>query len=239
MTDRTAVSSCLFAGSVLAILLVASTAHGQGMSVGGGGYDGNDPFSSDPFGAVTGEFGVDDPAGDGADFTGRDALAVLRAGSLLTGDLPDGMQLVAVDEAGPAAFDQAQGAVGDVRLRLDGVDHDAAVVWRGFDDPGSSVAAIGQLAQSVSQRFRGTRVEETHVTVGEDSITCVVVRLADDHINVTCGMSIGLDPLQSLGMVDAHLTKGRKVDEAIHRAARLAVWGRDRWIGIESERHSG
>ena len=231
--------SCRLAAMVLAATLVSSAAFGQGMSVGGGAFDSVDPFSSDPFANATGDFGVDDPGNDGPDFTGRDALAILRGVSFDDADLPDGFTVMTVEETPSTRYDQNQGAIGEVRLRLDAAGHDAAVIWRAYDDSGSSVGALSQLAQSVGQRFKGAPVEELHPTIGENGFTCALVRPAADRVNITCGQSVGLDPLQALGIVDAPLKKGKSASVLVERAATLAAWGRQQWTRIENERHSG
>jgi hypothetical protein len=226
-------------GLVLAAVLVAPAAFGQGMSVGGGAFDTVDPFSSDPFAAATGDFGVDDPAHDGPDFTGRDALAVLRELHPDSLDLPEGLEVVTMEEAQPSRFDQSLGAVGEVRLRLGGNGGDSAVVWRAFEDPGSAVAALPRLADSARQRFPGAKIAEVHPTLGEEGFTCALAKPAADRVNVTCGLSIALDPLQSIGVVDVIVKKGDDQDKLVERAAELAAWGRDRWTKFQNERHSG
>jgi hypothetical protein len=229
--------SRLLIGSLLGVCLLSIAAFGQGMSVGGGAFGSADPFASDPFAAATDDFGADDPADDGFEFTGRDALAVLRAATMEGEGLPDGLQVASVDEVEPSPFDRAQDGVGEVRLHLDGAN--ATVVWRAYADPGSAVGAVSRLLQDVAQRTHSTNVEQSHVFVGENDVTCAMAQLGRDHLSVTCALSIGLDPLQSLGIVEGNTGKDVTRQKLVELAAKLAAWGRDRWIRIEGERHSG
>ena len=113
------------------------------------------------------------------------------------------------------------------------------VVWRAYADPGSAVGAASRLLQDVSQRSRTTQIEQSHVSVGENDVACATARLGRDQVSVTCALSVGLDPLQSRGIVEGTGGNDASRQELAEQAARLAVWGRDHWIRVEGERHSG
>jgi hypothetical protein len=225
-------------GWLLLLLLAPGVALAESMSVGGAGAGGPDPFSSDPFAAAEGAFGIDDPAGDGPAFTGRDVLAILGKADL-DRDLPDGFSAGGVQQLGPAPFDQNQNAVGELRLELAGTDGEAAAVWRAYEGPADAVGALPQLAQNTAQRLGTQQVRELHPTIGDDGFTCAVARLAPTRFHAVCALPVSLDPLQTLGTVEATLSEDADLAPMVERAARIAAWARDRWSTIENERRSG
>ncbi len=225
-------------GWLLLLLLAPGIALAEGMSVGGAGAGGLDPFSSDPFAAAEGAFGVDDPAGDGPAFTGRDVLAIL-AGAPLDRDLPDGLGAAGVQQLDPAPLDRNGNAVGEMRLELTGTEGEAAALWRAYEGPADAVGALPQLARNTAQRLGTQQVRELHPAIGNDGFTCAVARLAPTRFYAVCALPVSLDPLQALGTVEATLAEDADLAPIVERAARIAAWARDRWSTIENERRSG
>ncbi|WP_159714972.1 hypothetical protein [Geminicoccus flavidas] len=229
---------CRLIGQML-LLLLAVPAWGQGMSVGGAGLDGPDPVTGDPFAASAGTFGIDDPAGDGPAFTGRDVLAVLDRAELGR-DPPEAAMPGRTSFEPPAPFDRPLGGIGEARLELRfGEGGDAVAIWRAFEEPGDAVGALPRLGGRLAAELRTDRIGVTHPERDGEGFTCVLVRPAPDLVWAACGLSVSLDPLQVLGMVRAAVPPEGDAGPLIQRAMTVAAWARDRWLAIENERRSG
>ncbi|HWL70968.1 MAG TPA: hypothetical protein VNS22_21685 [Geminicoccus sp.] len=226
-------------GQMLLLLLLAVPAWGQGMSVGGAGLDGPDPLTIDPFAASADTFGIDDPAGDGPAFTGRDVLAVLDRAELGR-DPPEAATPGRVTFEPPAASHRPLGGVGEARLELHFSEgEDAVAIWRAFNEPGDAVGALPRLGSSLAAELQTDRIGVTHRQRDGDWFTCALARPAPDLVWAVCGLSVSLDPLQVLGMVRAALPPEGDTGPLIGQAMTVATWARDRWLAIENGRRSG